>query len=241
MWQKPNISLILYGCLVLKWPWWAFNKKKKALVCIVGRSAINSKRHVHPLPSQSHSSTGGRTDTRPFLDSWHDDVGTRAFFLTLVWECVSIVVHSFFFLHLDHFISPPQSTLSRCLPMHSLSPCLSTQAARQQAWRARLAERGHGGVGSSCSSAGWVGPGLRRRGLAGGEAARREVWQAGHRLLRVGSFSSFFSPPWWPGGQVGDSAMTSRWLQQEERGGPWLADLQWRMQDESILRVIMGA
>jgi len=147
-----------------------FQYKKKALVCIVGRSAINSKRHVHPLSSQSHSSTGARTDTRPFLDSWHDDVDTRPFFLTLVWECVSVVVHSFF-LRLVHFISLPRSTLSHAVSRCTLSPCLSTQAARQQAWRARLAERGHGGVGSSCSSAGWVGPGLRRCGLAGGEAA----------------------------------------------------------------------
>ena len=121
----------------------AFQQKKKALVCIVGRSAINSKRHVHPLPSQSHSSTGARTDTRPFLDSWHDDVDTRPFFLTLVWECVSVVVHSFFFWIL--FISYlSHAALSLAVSRCTLSPCLSTQAARQQAWRARLAERGHG-------------------------------------------------------------------------------------------------
>jgi len=138
-------------------------------VCIVGRSAINSKRHVHPLPSQSHSSTGARTDTRPFLDSWHDNVDTRPFFLTLVWECVSVVVHSFF-LDFVHFISLPRSTLSRCLPMHSLSLSLHTGGmAASLVGKTRRARPW--GVGSSCSSAGWVGPGLRRRGLAGGEAA----------------------------------------------------------------------
>ena len=143
-------------------------------MCIVGRSAINSKRHVHPLPSQSHSSTGARTDTRPFLDSWHDDVDTRPFFLTLVWECVSVVVHSFFCILFISYLS--HAALSLAVSRCTLSPCLSTQAARQQAWRARLAERGHGGVGSSCSSAGWVGPGLRRRGGAGREARRLDGW-----------------------------------------------------------------
>jgi len=133
-------------------------------VCIVGRSAINSKRHVHPLPSQSHSSTGARTDTRPFLDSWHDDVDTRPFFLTRVWECVSVVVHSFF-LHLVHFISLPRSTLSRCLPdalslpvsphrRHGSKPGgRDSQSAAMGAWAALAAARG--GSAPACGAVVW--------------------------------------------------------------------------------------
>ena len=81
-------------------------------------------------------------------------------------RCCSLI---FFWILFISYLS--HAALSLAVSRCTLSPCLSTQAARQQAWRARLAERGHGGVGSSCSSAGWVGPGLRRRGLAGGEAA----------------------------------------------------------------------
>ena len=147
-------------------------------MCIVGRSAINSKRHVHPLPSQSHSSTGARTDTRPFLDSWHDDVDTRPFFLTLVWECVSVVVHSFFFCIL--FISYlSHAALSLAVSRCTLSPCLSTQAARQQAWRARLAERGHGA---------WAALAAVRGGSA--PACGAVVWREARRL--DGRCSSFF-------------------------------------------------
>ena len=171
-----------------------FQQKKKALVCIVGRSAINSKRHVHPLPSQSHSSTGARTGTRPFLDSWHDDVDTRPFFLTLVWECVSVVVHSFF-LHLVHFISLPRSTLSRCLPMHSLSLSLHTGGTtaslagatrRARPWgRGQLLQQR--GVGRPRLAALWSGG--RRGGLTGGVAGRSPTPPC--RLLLL-----LFSPPW---------------------------------------------
>ena len=141
-----------------------FQYKKKALVCIVGRSAINSKRHVHPLPSQSHSSTGARTDTRPFLDSWHDNVDTRPFFLTLVWECVSVVVHSFFFASCSFHISPTQHSLSLSpdalsLPVsphrrHGSKPGgRESQSAAMGAWAALAAARG--GSAPACGAVVW--------------------------------------------------------------------------------------
>ena len=145
-------------------------------MCIVGRSAINSKRHVHPLPSQSHSSTGARTDTRPFLDSWHDNVDTRPFFLTLVWECVSVVVHSFF-LHLVHFISLPRSTLSLSLDALSLPVSPHRRHGSKPGGRdSQSAAMGCGqllqqcGVGRPRLAAPWSGG--RRGGLTGGVAGR---------------------------------------------------------------------
>ena len=89
-------------------------------------------------------------------------------------RCCSLI---FFWILFISYLS--HAALSLAVSRCTLSPCLSTQAARQQAWRARLAERGHGA---------WAALAAVRGGSA--PACGAVVWREARRL--DGRCSSFF-------------------------------------------------
>ena len=118
--------MILYGCLVLKWPWWAFNKKKRGI-------SVHCRQIGHKLQATRASSPFSiaqqhrRAHRHPAISRF---VARRCGHAALLsHSCLGVCERRcplIFFLHLVHFISLPRSTLSRCLPMHSLSLSLHT-------------------------------------------------------------------------------------------------------------------
>ena len=171
----------------------AFQQKKKALVCIVGKSAINSKRHVHPLPSQSHSSTSARR--HPAISRFvarrcghaallsHSCLGVCERCCPLIFFCILFISY---LSHAALSLAVSRCTLSPSLHTGGTAASLAGATRRARPWgRGQLLQQR--GVGQPRLAAPWSGG--RRGGLTGGVAGRSPAPPC--RLLLL-----LFSPPW---------------------------------------------
>ena len=177
--------MILYGCLVLKWPWWAFNKKKGISVhCRQIGHKLQATRASSPFSiAQQHR----RAHRHPAISRF---VARRCGHAALLsYSCLGVCERCcplIFFASCSFHISPTQHSLSLSLHTGGTAASLAGATRRARPWgRGQLLQQR--GVGRPRLAAPWSGG--RRGGLTGGVAGRSPAPPC--RLLLL-----LFSPPW---------------------------------------------